>query len=100
MAQIRKKEDIFAEQKFHVFLSILLSAKLRLIPVILLERKIKRKSWKDPKAIRKTDGRKVESDDKPPADLCRFLWSMTGVTRRWTLGALNFCFLPYTTYLH
>ena len=23
-----------------------------------------------------------------------FTWSITGVTRRWTLGAANFCFLP------
>merc|ERR1719340_544857 len=28
------------------------------------------------------------------ASLCLFLWSITGVTRRWTLGAANFCFLP------
>merc|ERR1719210_2922180 len=28
------------------------------------------------------------------ATLCLFLWRTAGVTRRWTLGALNFCFLP------
>merc|ERR1719204_1949391 len=28
------------------------------------------------------------------ASLCLFLWSITGVTRRCTLGAANFCFFP------
>merc|ERR1711931_161359 len=28
------------------------------------------------------------------ATLCLFLWRTAGVTRRWILGALNFCFLP------